>query len=103
MKNVFFSLLFALLFVSSFAQKLNKSDRVTVANLKAHVSYLASDQLEGRRTGTKGEELASKYISEQFQKNGLEPKGENGFFQTFEINEGKQVMPSSFFISASTR
>ena len=98
MKNVFFSLLFALLSLSLFAQKLNKSDRVTVANLKTHVSYLASDQLEGRRTGTKGEELASKYISEQFQKNGLEPKGESGFLQTFEINEGKQVMPSSFFI-----
>ncbi len=98
MKNVLSFLFFVLVSFSVVAQKLNKSDRVTLANLKGHVSFLASDQLEGRRTGTKGEELAGNYISEQFQKNGLEPKGENGFLQTFEINEGKQVLASSFFI-----
>lgn len=98
MKNVFSFLFFVLVSFSTVAQKLSKADRITMTNLKGHVSYLASDLLEGRRTGTKGEELASKYISEQFQKNGLEPKGENGFLQAFEINEGKQVLASSFFI-----
>lgn len=98
MKNVFSFLFFVLVSFSTVAQKLSKADRITITNLKGHVSYLASDQLEGRRTGSKGEELASKYISEQFQKNGLEPKGENGFLQAFEINEGKQVLASSFFI-----
>ncbi len=98
MKNFFSFLFFVLVSFSTVAQKLSKADRITMTNLKGHVSYLASDQLEGRRTGTKGEELASKYISEHFQKNGLEPKGENGFLQAFEINEGKQVSASSFFI-----
>jgi len=46
--------------------------------------------LEGRRTGTKGEMIAMQYIADQFSKNGLQPKGTNGFIQEFTINEGKQ-------------
>ncbi len=49
------------------AQKLRKEDKQLVANLQQHVTYLASDKLEGRRTGTQGEKLASEYISEQFR------------------------------------
>jgi aminopeptidase YwaD len=98
MKNVFAVLFLLGCSLAVVAQKISKVDRVTVQNLQSHVSYLASDQLEGRRTGTKGEELASKYIIQQFEKNGLLPKGENGFLQPFEVNEGKQVLPSSFFI-----
>lgn len=93
---------FCLLLVFTFsaaAQKLSKSDKVSVQNIRTHVSFLADDKLEGRRTGTKGEELASQYIVQQFEKNGLTPKGDNGgYLQPFEINEGKQVLTSSFFI-----
>jgi aminopeptidase YwaD len=55
------------------------------------VQYLADDKLEGRRTGTKGEELAMQYIIDQYKQMGLEPKGTNGYIQEFEINEGKQI------------
>src|SRR5690349_18782637 len=87
-------LLIVTLFVSSsvFSQRLNKADRVIVTNLKAHIGYLADDKLEGRRAGTAGEKLAREYISSQFQKAGLEPKGDNGqWFQPFEIYDGKQI------------
>lgn len=86
-------LLIVALFVSStvFSQRLNKADRAIVTNLKAHISYLADDKLEGRRAGTAGEKLAREYISAQFQKAGLEPKGENGWYQPFEIYDGKQI------------
>lgn len=47
------------------------------------VAYLASDELEGRRTGTKGEELAAKYIAERFEALGLMSKGTDGYFQEF--------------------
>ena len=72
---------FSLLLVftlSAAAQKLSKSDKVSVQNIRTHVSFLADDKLEGRRTGTKGEQLASQYIVQQFEKNGLAPKGDNG-------------------------
>lgn len=68
-----------------------KANQELVANLKSHVQYLAHDQLEGRRTGTKGEQLALDYIVHQYREVGLQPKGKNGFVQTFEINEGKQI------------
>jgi aminopeptidase YwaD len=98
MKSVLSFLFFVLLTSTSLAQKLSKSDKVSLANLRTHTSYLADDKLEGRRTGTKGEELAYKYIVQQFEQNGIEPKGESGFLQAFEINEGKQVLASTFFI-----
>jgi len=43
------------------------------ANLRQHVSYLASDQLEGRRTGSKGANEAARYIAEEFSRLGLRP------------------------------
>jgi hypothetical protein len=42
-----------------------------VERLRAHVSYLASDKLEGRRTGTRGAELAAEYIAAEFKRLGL--------------------------------
>jgi hypothetical protein len=67
-----------------------KNDKITLANLKTHIEYLASDKLEGRRTGTEGELMAMQYIAAQFQKEGLQPKGTNSYIQEFEINEGKK-------------
>ncbi|MEP6845819.1 MAG: M28 family peptidase [Panacibacter sp.] len=71
-----------------------KADKITLADLQSHIQYLASDKLEGRRTGTPGETLAMEYVENQFRKNGLQPKGTNGFIQEFEINEGKQFEAS---------
>lgn len=80
------------------SQKLKKSDQVTFTNLQNHIHYLADDKLEGRRVGTKGEELAMDYISDQFKQIGLRPKGTVGYYQDFMISEGKQVNPGAHFI-----
>lgn len=94
MKRIFWVLSLATL--SASAQKLKKADKVILADIKAHVGYLADDKLEGRRTGSAGEKLAYEYISEQFKKSGLAPKGDEGtYIQTFEVNEGKQVSNST--------
>lgn len=91
--------LLALIFVSQLglSQKLKKSDQVTFNNLKDHIHYLADDKLEGRRAGTPGEKLAMDYIAGQFKQIGLQPKGTDGFFQPFDINEGKQINPDTHF------
>lgn len=78
------------------AQKLSKSDKAIIENLRTEITFLSSDQLEGRRTGTPGEKLAYEYLSGQFEKAGLSPKGDdNNFIQAFEVNEGKEILPSS--------
>lgn len=52
-------------------------------NLKSHIKYLASDELEGRLTGSIGEEKAANYIATEFRKLGLKPY-ENSFTQKFD-------------------
>ena len=87
-------LLLFLIFSSqiAFAQKLKKSDKTMLVNLQKHISYLADDKLEGRRTGSPGEKLAYEYISKQFASVGLIPKaGDGSYIQQFEVNEGKQI------------
>ena len=51
--------------------------------MKVDVVYLASNLLEGRETGTEGEQLAADYISSRMKEAGLSPKGENGWLQPF--------------------
>jgi Tfp pilus assembly protein FimT len=54
-----------------------------------HVQFLASDALEGRGTGTKGERKAGKYIASQFKKAGLKPyAGAKNFHQSFTARKG---------------
>ncbi|WZO97646.1 M28 family peptidase [Isosphaeraceae bacterium EP7] len=51
-------------------------------SLKGHVSFLASDLLEGRDTPSRGLDLAALYIASQFRAAGLQPLGDDGYFQT---------------------
>jgi len=88
-RTTWFLFLSLLASISSLAQK--KADRKTLGNLQAHVSYLASDQLEGRRTGTPGEQLAATYIAGQMKAEGLIPKGDSGYLQTFIVREGREI------------
>jgi hypothetical protein len=44
---------------------------------RANMAFLADDLLEGRGTGTRGQELAAKYVAAQFEAFGLEPAGAN--------------------------
>ncbi len=66
-----------------------ENPRKLISNFKEHVEYLASDELEGRETGTEGELKAAEYIEKQFRSIGLEPKGSEGFVQEFDFLSGK--------------
>ena len=96
-KNCFLLILLCVSGITQ-AQKLKKQDQQLVAKLQQHVQYLADDKLEGRRTGTKGEKLAAEYISNEFKKIGLQPKGTDSFYQPFDINEGKQISPTTSLV-----
>ena len=68
-------------------------EKISKAHLKDFVEYLASDELEGRMTGSKGAESAADYIADYFQAIGLEPVGENeSYFQEFEFTSGMKVI-----------
>jgi len=56
------------------------AQNISEKKLQKHVTYLASDKLKGRGTGTEEERKAAKYIAKQFKKIGLAPKGDNGTY-----------------------
>jgi hypothetical protein len=58
--------------------------RITANALKADVSFLASDTLEGRGTPSPGLDVAAEFIASQFRRAGLEAAGNDGYFQTAE-------------------
>ena len=95
--------MFILVFLASIcsvagAQKLKKDDKELVSHLQNHVRFLSSDLVQGRRSGTKGEELAAAYISENFKNAGLQPRGTSGYEQGFEIPEGRQINPNTHLL-----
>jgi hypothetical protein len=76
MKNMrrYFLSLFLILAVTHtvFAQE-RRADEAEprLERLRAHISYLASDRLEGRRTGSAGANAAAEYIAREFARYGL--------------------------------
>lgn len=93
MKKIYLLLPFVCLTIAAYPQK--KADRKVLTNLQTHVTYLASDKLEGRRTGTPGEQLAAAYIAEQMKLAGVSPKGTDGYLQTFIVREGREAGPKT--------
>lgn len=76
MKNIQF-LVFLLMLISC------ATEENQLKKIKEDVSFLASDDLEGRQTGTEGEKKAADYIAKRFESLGLIPKGTENYLQPF--------------------
>ncbi|HKV07729.1 MAG TPA: aminopeptidase, partial [Thermoanaerobaculia bacterium] len=62
--------------------------------IRAHMRFLADDLLEGRRTATRGYDLAAKYVAAQFETLGLAPGGKGeSYFQPVPLVEMTTVEP----------
>lgn len=62
---------------------------IRAGDMKQHITYLASDELDGRLTGTEGEKLATQYVADVFAKIGLEPIGDKDtWFENFDFTAG---------------
>ncbi|HEX8398891.1 MAG TPA: M20/M25/M40 family metallo-hydrolase [Pyrinomonadaceae bacterium] len=59
---------------------------ITQAQLKKYLYYIASDELEGRNTPSKGLDMAAKFIADNLKSWGVKPAGDNGtYFQTMKM------------------
>jgi len=56
--------------------------KISAGSLKAHLAFLSSTPLQGRRAGLLGLDVAAEYIASQFRRAGLRPVGDDGYFQT---------------------
>jgi Zn-dependent M28 family amino/carboxypeptidase len=61
-----------------------------------YVKVLADDNMEGRETGSEGLRRAEAYTVDQLQKSGLQPAGENGFYQTVKFDQRRVDEKASF-------
>jgi Zn-dependent M28 family amino/carboxypeptidase len=68
---------------------------IDAERIRAHVKFLADDLLEGRAPGTRGGELAAKYIEAQFAQLGLKPAGDNGSYLQNVDFVGVKTLPAT--------
>jgi len=52
----------------------------------AHTQALAGDDMEGRDTGSEGYRKAARYVVGQFERAGLKPAGESGYYQNVPLH-----------------
>jgi aminopeptidase YwaD len=79
------------------AQHISDPDaKITTREILHHIKYLASDELQGRRAGTKFADEAAEYIAEEFHQYGLRPVTSDGsFYQDFEFVSGVKLGPKN--------
>jgi hypothetical protein len=63
------------------------NDGITAALLTQHIKVLASDEFQGRRPFTVGEEKATAYLAAEFKKLGLQPGPTGSYFQAVPLVE----------------
>ena len=62
------------------------------ATIEAHMTYLASDALEGREAGTEGYDAAAAYVAAELEKLGVAPAGDDGtYFHTVPLQRSYRV------------
>jgi Zn-dependent M28 family amino/carboxypeptidase len=68
---------------------------IEAERIRAHVRFLSDDLLEGRGTGSRGGDIAAKYIATQFALDGLKPAGDGGgYLQKVEFT-GVHTLPAT--------
>lgn len=61
----------------------NYVSSISSEELKKHLTIVASDEMEGRETGSEGQKKAGKYIIDTYKKNGIAfPKGAENYYQS---------------------
>ena len=81
---------------------------ISPAALRAHVSFLAADAMQGRDTPSRELDIAAEYIASQFRRIGLEQPSPAGYFQVSESEmsvdtpSGKiSILPSEISLPAN--
>lgn len=100
MRFTFFSLL---LILGSSALAQSPEHQAPQYEVEAHLRFLASDELQGRRTGDPGNYIAARYIAENFRAFGAQPlPGADGYYQQFPLETVTPPQSSALKIGKST-
>jgi len=79
---------------------------ISRAEVESHTRFLASDELQGRRTGEPGNQVAARYIAEQFRMLGLKPaasaEGKATYFQSIGFERVKAAGSAVMIVGKDT-
>lgn len=79
---------------------------ISRAEVEGHARFLASDELMGRRTGEPGNQIAARYIAEQFRMLGLKPAADEGgqptFYQSINFERVKAAGSATMVVGKDT-
>jgi len=72
-------------------------DAISEADLRAWLGFLAADELEGRESGTKGYDVAARYVASVLESLGVAPLGDGGtYFQAFDLVRRERNLEEGF-------
>ena len=74
-----------------------QSEQISAERITRHIQFLASDKLQGRRTGTPAADEAGRYIAKEFRSYGLKPASGTDFLQPFTFVAGVKLGPHNSF------
>jgi Zn-dependent M28 family amino/carboxypeptidase len=78
-------------------------DAIRADDLKAYLTYLSSDELQGRETSYPGEKKAADYIAAHFKSLGLKPMGDDGsYLQHFDVQVSRMSDQSAINVTAGS-
>lgn len=72
-------------------------ESITQDELTEMLTYLSSDEMEGRLSGERGCELAAEYIANEFEQYGLIPADNGSYYQNFDFVESMGEGENSYF------
>ena len=102
-QSAFFLIAYLFFFQQVFAQdiRLEYANEISTNDLRQHLTSLASEEMQGRKSGTFGQRVAAEYITKQFRKIGLiSPPNVTGYTQYFTF-QSTGYIPTSFTIGKS--
>ncbi|MDC0201612.1 M28 family metallopeptidase [Flavobacteriales bacterium] len=67
------------------------SKTISIEDLEKHLKILASDSLEGRETGQKGQKMAADYIMNHFKNIGIPPYKGKTYYQKFKVKNSRHM------------
>lgn len=106
MKKIVLSLLAALVVLSAASQKKPVEEVtkiITKHEAEAHLTFLASDEMRGRNTGSPELDIAANYIASYFRQYGIKPApGAPQYFQSVEFQNSRPATVTEFIVGEKT-
>ena len=70
---------------------LKYAETIKVEDLEKHLIILASDSMEGRETGKRGQKMAADYIMNHFKNIGIPAYKKKSYYQKFKVKNGRHM------------